>query len=129
MLKVGHGFKCIAGECSKRTAESNHDQQPPARIKQHVLRGPDNKPAHDEAAHNIDEERSVRKNRAQFFGGEPAQEVTQVGADDGGARYGEEIFHDGVSPYKSFMDFVGVISLELTAACRRLWRTPSPAII
>src|SRR5271156_1951584 len=105
MLKESHGFISVAGESSERTAESNHHQQPPARIDQHVLRGPDNKPAHNKAAHNVDEERSVRKNRTQFLGSEPAQEVTQIGADDGVDRYGEEIFHDGDSPYKSIMDF------------------------
>src|ERR1700678_409895 len=102
MLKESHGFKCVAGEGSKRTAEANHYQQAPARMDQHALAGADDKPAHDGAANNIEKQRSVRENRTQFFGGEPAQEVTKVGADDGGDRYSEEILHDGVSHYNTF---------------------------
>src|SRR5580700_7286222 len=86
VLEVSHGFKSIARESSKRAAEADHYQQPPARVYKCPLRGPDDEQAHDEAAHNVDKERSVREDGAQFQGSEAAQQVTQVGADDGGDR-------------------------------------------
>ena len=49
------------------------------------------------------------KTGAEFFGREPADQVSQVSADNCGDGYSEKVFHDG-APYKNGSDFVGVIS-------------------
>ena len=71
--------------------------KPPAGIDQHSLGGPDHEESNDEAADDIDGQSSVGKDGAEFSGGEAAQQISQVGADNGGDGYGEEIFHANVS--------------------------------
>ena len=59
--------------------------------------------------------------RAKLAGGETAEQISQVGANDRGCGYGEEVLHDG-GLLQSRLASVGVISRR----SRRLWRTPSP---
>src|SRR5580700_6093080 len=56
VFKVGHGFESVARESGEGAAKTDHHQQPPSRIYQCALRGPDDKEAYDEAAHDVDEE-------------------------------------------------------------------------
>src|SRR5580700_5224750 len=55
-LEVSHGFEGVAGESSKRAAEADHHQQSPARVYERAFGRPDDEQAHDEAAHDVDEE-------------------------------------------------------------------------
>ncbi len=98
----------------------------PAGIDQHALSRPDHEKSHDEAAEDVNEESSVREYSAKFSCGETAQQITEIGADDRGDRNGKNVFHDAAPPYKTTLDFVGVISLKAFGRVRRLWRTPSP---
>src|SRR5436190_10435905 len=96
MFKVRHGFKRIAGRSCVCATETNHHKKPPARIEQHTLGGPDHKKAHDNAASDVDKKRAVRKDRPQYFGGEAADDVTGVGAENCADGYNHEVSHDGV---------------------------------
>src|SRR4029077_8773988 len=109
---ISHSLESVAGESGKRAAETDHHQQSPTRVYERAFRGPDDEEAHDEAAYDVDEERSVGEDGAQFEGSESAQQVTQVGANDGGDGDGKKVFHDGVLPTNQALNFVGVISLS-----------------
>src|SRR5579863_4961535 len=100
MLEIGHGLKRVARKCSEGPAEANHHQQPLSRIEQDPLRGPNDEKTDNEAAHDVDEQSSVRKDWAQFSRGKTTEEIAQIGANDGGDGYGNKILHDGESPYK-----------------------------
>src|SRR5581483_11879890 len=97
-------------------AEADHDHKSPPRVNQHALCGPDDEPAHQEAACKIDDEGSVREHRSKQLGGETAQHITKICAYHG-ADGDEDEIHDGVLR----RELVGVIS-----PVGRLWRTPSP---
>src|SRR5580765_4888105 len=84
LFEIRHGLERIAGKGRERSAEANDYQQPPARVEQSAFGRPDHEEAHDEAAQDVDEERSDREDRTKFSGGEAAEEVSKVGADDGG---------------------------------------------
>ena len=58
---------------------------------QDSFRGPDDEKADDEAAHDVNEKRSVRKNRSEASGCEAAQQISKIRPDDGGDRDGEEV--------------------------------------
>src|SRR5271168_1218926 len=60
-LKISHALERVAGESGERSTETDHHQQPPARIDQRALRSPNDEETYDEAARDIDEKRSVRK--------------------------------------------------------------------
>src|ERR1035437_5509284 len=71
LLKICHVFERIAGKRRERAAEAHHYQQPPARVEQDALAGPDDEEAHDEAAHNVDDERSRREDLPKFSDSQP----------------------------------------------------------
>src|SRR6185369_16436197 len=96
LLQVGHRFEGIAGESREAAAEANYDQQSPARVDKHALGGPDHEPADDKAAGEIDDQSSVRKHWTENFGDVTAENVAEIGADDGAQRY-----HDEVHPESS----------------------------
>jgi hypothetical protein len=79
LLEVGHGLKSVAGESCKRAAETNHDEQAPARIGEDALRGPGDEKSYDQAAGDVDDEGPVRKNRAEKFGRVAADNPAGIG--------------------------------------------------
>jgi hypothetical protein len=95
LFEICHGLECVAGKRSERAAEANHHQQAPAGIDQYPLCGPDDEEAHEKAADDVNEKRSVRKYGAELPGGDPAQEITEVGADNSGYGDGEKVFEQG----------------------------------
>jgi len=110
-LEVAHGFEGVAGEGGKRSAETDDDQETPAGVGEDTFRGPDHKEAHDDAAHDVDEQRAVGKDGAEFLDRKTAYEVACIGADNRAQGYDKQFVekgsvHDRVLPTK----FVGVIS-------------------
>src|ERR1051325_2914238 len=70
LLKVGHGFKSIAGKRGVRTAESNGHQEPPSRICKDSLSRPyQEKPEHQAACNVNDESFYKEKNGDEKKGG------------------------------------------------------------
>src|SRR6266567_6457869 len=82
LLEVRHRLKRVAGKSRERPAETDHHQQSPARVHQHTFAGPDKKEAHNEAANDVDGERSVREDGAELLRRETAEQISQVGADN-----------------------------------------------
>src|SRR5208282_1253589 len=123
LLEERHAFERVAGESRERSAEADHHKQPPARVEQHALTGPDYEEAHDEAAYDVDGKSPVGEDRPEFSGRETADDIPQVGADYCGQGYSEEVFHCS-SPTKS-LHFCRSYQPAL-GKCGRLWRTPSP---
>ena len=120
LFEIRHSFERVAGKRGERSAEAHDHQQSPPRVDESALGGPDHEEAHDEAAHDVDEECSHWEDRTKFSGGEAAEEISKVGADDGGDRYSENIFHDG-APYKSGFNSVGVAAPVALTQDGRIW--------
>src|SRR6266853_2367146 len=127
LLEVGHGFEGVTGERCERSTEAHHHHEPPARINQHALGGPDYEEAHDEASDDVDEQRAVREDRAQSPQSKPVEEIAQISARNSGNRDSDKVFHDGVS-LQITTRFCRSYQPAAVFHCRRLWRTPSPLI-
>ena len=97
LLEISHRLKCEAGECGEGAAKSHYDQQAPARIEQDTFRGPNHEEADNEAAADVYEKCSVRKNRAEKFCGIAADDPARVSPYDCANGYDQEVVHDGVS--------------------------------
>src|ERR1700675_4313230 len=66
MIEVSHGFEGVAGERGERSAETDDHQQSPMGIDENALCRPNEKEPNYEAANDVDEERAVGKDWAEF---------------------------------------------------------------
>src|SRR5215470_11618004 len=81
LFKVRHGFKSIAGKSCVRPAKPNRHQQPPQRIGQHALRGPHQEESQNQAAADVDDQRSVREGGITEASDDPSKKIAQVSAE------------------------------------------------
>src|SRR6266446_5401717 len=61
LLHEREAFEGVAGESGVRTAETNRDQQAPARVEERAFGREDEKESEDEAAGDVDQQRAVGK--------------------------------------------------------------------
>src|SRR6266404_4452962 len=54
LFEIGKALKCVTGKGGVRTAEPDGEHQPPARIGEDALAGPDKEKSEQEAARDID---------------------------------------------------------------------------
>lgn len=92
LLEECHGFEGIAGEGRKRSAETDDYEQPPARIDKDAFGGPDHEKADNETAYNVDDQRAVGKDGAELAHGKAAENVSEIGSQNGSNGYSGEVF-------------------------------------
>src|SRR5258708_26763199 len=95
LLHQGKTFESVARESCVRAAESDGDQQPPARGEQGAFGGEDEKESEDEAAGKVDDQCAIGKRGREIAGNQIAEAVAGARSDNGAER-DPEIVQDGV---------------------------------
>src|SRR5258708_19743790 len=82
LLHQRETFESVARESCVGAAESDGDQQPPARVEQGAFGGEDEKESEDEAAGDINQQRPVGERVGEFAGDQSPEKVPCASTDN-----------------------------------------------